>query len=151
MFRPSFAVALASSLCFAACGGPSTPAEAPPPLPPAEEPGATPLTPEDCQAQSGEVLYDKGDGSMAGGCPDGRTQLGMVSGGVEGAVCCAISPGVSPEQPTGKRSPCTMGADQTCNEDPRVSALWGKCTESGVCVCNPGFELSPGGYCRPAS
>ena len=105
---------------------------------------AEPLSPEDCQAQSGEVVHDQG-------CPSGRTQLGMVGPGGEGGICCSMSGAAPAEQPTGKRSPCTFGADQTCNEDPKVSALWGKCTETGVCVCNPGFELSPGGYCRPAS
>ena len=50
--------------------------------------------------------------------------------------------------PSGKRAPCTFGADQTCNEDPRVSAIWGRCTEQGTCECNAGFELAPSGYCR---
>lgn len=51
--------------------------------------------------------------------------------------------------PAGKRVPCTVGADQTCNEDRRVSSLWGRCTEAGTCECKAGFELSPSGYCRP--
>jgi hypothetical protein len=51
--------------------------------------------------------------------------------------------------PAGKRAPCTVGADQTCNEDPSVSSLWGRCTEAGTCECKSGFELSPSGYCRP--
>ena len=50
--------------------------------------------------------------------------------------------------PSGKRAACTFGADQTCNEDPRVSAIWGHCTEHGTCECNAGFELGPSGYCR---
>src|SRR5262245_49967546 len=45
--------------------------------------------------------------------------------------------------PSGKRAPCTLGQDQTCNDDPAVSSLWGHCTELGVCECKPGFELSP--------
>jgi hypothetical protein len=50
--------------------------------------------------------------------------------------------------PSGKRSPCTT--DQSCNGNPSVSALWGHCVkESGVCECNTGFELHPGGYCQP--
>jgi len=115
------------------------------------EPGAKSLSPEECQAQSGEVVTDKGDGSLqAEGCPNGRAQLGTVSG-IEGALCCSLTGAAPSEEPTAKRTPCTLGADQTCNEDPKVSALWGKCTEQGVCVCNPGFELGPGGYCRPAS
>lgn len=55
-----------------------------------------------------------------------------------------------PAPPAGKRAPCTLGQDQTCNGDPSVSALWGKCLPTGTCECNPGFELSPAGYCQPA-
>jgi hypothetical protein len=54
------------------------------------------------------------------------------------------------DAPQGKRAPCTFGADQTCNDDPAVSALWGTCTELGVCECIPGFELSQESKrCRP--
>jgi hypothetical protein len=52
--------------------------------------------------------------------------------------------------PSGKRAPCTLGADQSCNADPAVSALWGRCTELGVCECQPGFVLNPLGLCQPA-
>jgi len=58
---------------------------------------------------------------------------------------------VAPNQATasrGKRAPCTN--DQSCNGDPTVSALWGHCLkERGVCECNAGFQLHPGGFCRP--
>ncbi|MEI9952959.1 MAG: hypothetical protein WDO74_29280 [Pseudomonadota bacterium] len=58
------------------------------------------------------------------------------------------APVPSPAPPRGKRSPCT--SDQSCNRDPSVSALWGHCMkDSGVCECNAGFELHPGGYCQP--
>jgi hypothetical protein len=51
--------------------------------------------------------------------------------------------------PHGKRAPCAN--DQSCNENPAVSALWGRCTEMGICECNPGFERSPtSDLCRPA-
>jgi len=55
----------------------------------------------------------------------------------------------STEAPAGKRPPCTLGADQTCNADPSVSALWGHCTELGVCECREGFVLNPLGTCQP--
>ena len=60
------------------------------------------------------------------------------------------APPSSSNAPSGKRVPCTFGADQTCNDDPKVSSLWGRCTELGACECKPGFELGPSGYCRPA-
>lgn len=55
----------------------------------------------------------------------------------------------APAQPRGKRAPCVFGQDQTCNGNPSVSALWGKCTESGTCQCHEGFALAPSGYCQP--
>lgn len=60
--------------------------------------------------------------------------------------------GAEPAQPVaaphGKRAPCST--DQSCNEDPAVSALWGRCTEMGVCECHEGFERSPtSDLCRP--
>ncbi len=51
--------------------------------------------------------------------------------------------------PSGKRAPCTLGANQTCNDDARESALWGRCTELGVCECVPGFVLNQRGRCQP--
>jgi hypothetical protein len=46
---------------------------------------------------------------------------------------------------------CEVGHDQTCNDDPTVSSLWGHCNE-GQCTCNPGFEQNPDtGRCRPES
>jgi hypothetical protein len=59
------------------------------------------------------------------------------------------SSGVPVAAPHGKRAPCST--DQSCNEDPAVSALWGVCTEMGVCECSEGFERSPtSDLCRPA-
>jgi hypothetical protein len=46
---------------------------------------------------------------------------------------------------------CEPGHDQTCNDDPSISSLWGRC-EAGQCVCNDGFAVHPdSGRCRPAS
>lgn len=57
-------------------------------------------------------------------------------------------PGASGSPARGKRAPCTT--DQSCNDDPAVSALWGRCTPLGVCECKDGFERSPASdLCRP--
>jgi hypothetical protein len=59
-------------------------------------------------------------------------------------------PEASSAPAAGKRSACTT--DQSCNRDPSVSALWGHCAKDrGVCECNAGFELHPGGYCQPVA
>jgi hypothetical protein len=46
---------------------------------------------------------------------------------------------------------CTPGMDQTCNDNPIVSSIWGQCTAEGVCVCNAGFVVNPAtGRCMVA-
>ena len=46
---------------------------------------------------------------------------------------------------------CTFGQDQTCNDSPLVSSLWGRCEEDGTCTCFEGLEVNPEtGRCRPA-
>lgn len=106
------------------------------------------LTLDECRSRPGEVLTDKGDGSLhAQGCPDGRTELGRVRVGLENGLCCApAAPAPPPGAPAGKRAPCTT--DQSCNADESISSLWGKCTALGVCECKPGFELNPRGQCQ---
>jgi hypothetical protein len=105
------------------------------------------LTMVECRSRPGDVLTDKGDGSLhAHGCPDGRQELGKVKVGIENGLCCAPAPSAPP---AGKRAPCAN--DQSCNDDESVSSLWGKCTPLGACECKPGFELNPRGRCgKPA-
>lgn len=71
----------------------------------------------------------------------------------DAASSAASSPATTNDAPAGaprgKRAPCVLGQDQTCNGDPSVSALWGTCTASGTCECKPGFVLAPSGYCQP--
>jgi hypothetical protein len=101
-------------------------------------------------------MTDPGDGSLREkGCPADRTLLGDVRVGLEGGLCCSVSAaGPAPEgpvlggSPQGKRAPCTFGADQTCNADPAVSSLHGRCTEVGTCVCKAPAVLTPGGFCK---
>ena len=111
---------------------------------------STTLTMDECRSRPGEVLTDKGDGSLhRNGCPDGRQELGKVRVGVENGLCCAPAAAAAtppPGPPSGKRAPCTT--DQACNEDESVSSLWGKCTPLGVCECKAGFELNPKGRCQ---
>jgi len=38
---------------------------------------------------------------------------------------------------------CSFGADQTCNDDPRVSSLWGRCLKDATCECHEGFVANP--------
>lgn len=60
----------------------------------------------------------------------------------------AEGPTGAPEGPQGKRAPCVK--DQDCNGDPSLSAIYGRCiADRGVCECNSGFVLHPGGFCQP--
>jgi len=38
---------------------------------------------------------------------------------------------------------CTYGEDQTCNNDPTISAKHGTCGMDGKCTCKDGFVLIP--------
>jgi hypothetical protein len=38
---------------------------------------------------------------------------------------------------------CTPGADQTCNDDPTISALWGHCEADAWCTCNGDLVVNP--------
>lgn len=38
---------------------------------------------------------------------------------------------------------CMPGADQTCNDNPAISSLHGRCLADGTCSCTPGFSKSP--------
>jgi hypothetical protein len=52
--------------------------------------------------------------------------------------------------PTGG-TPCTPGLDQTCNDSPIVSAIYGTCTATGKCVCDSSSfrQLNPAtGRCQ---
>lgn len=38
---------------------------------------------------------------------------------------------------------CEPGADQTCNDDPAISSLHGRCLPDGSCECTAGIEKNP--------
>ena len=74
---------IAFLLTVAACGGSKQPASqqtAP------SEPAAA-MSSDECTEKGGQVRGDIGDGKVA--CTAGERDLGRVSQGIEGAVCCA--------------------------------------------------------------
>jgi hypothetical protein len=97
-------------------------------------PTAEPQTPEEAAPEPAEVTAPRVESTPESGALP-----------VSGAAPEAEAPGGAPQ---GKRAPCTT--DQSCNDDPSVSALWGRCTPLGVCECKEGFERSPtSDLCRP--
>jgi len=78
----------------AACGSKKAPSTTPPDN--SGTPSATndcgvaegaAMTTDQCGCLGGSVRTDPGDGSVR--CDDGQTNLGRVSMGIEGALCCA--------------------------------------------------------------
>lgn len=46
---------------------------------------------------------------------------------------------------------CSFGQDQTCNDNPAASTIYGKCNQFGACECGAEAEWnSQTGKCRPA-
>jgi hypothetical protein len=43
---------------------------------------------------------------------------------------------------------CTLGADQTCNDDLAMSALAGTCLPDGSCACKAGYTKQASGKCK---
>jgi hypothetical protein len=88
----------AIAVVLAGCGPSQPPPKSPPTGDPAEHvPEREALTQEECEAQSGIVIGDIGDGATQRPdyvCPSGRPPLGNITppaGGpipIEGAVCC---------------------------------------------------------------
>lgn len=42
---------------------------------------------------------------------------------------------------------CTFGADQTCNDNPALSSIHGRCTDAGVCACSDAGVNPDSGRC----
>lgn len=53
------------------------------------------------------------------------------------------SPDLPRDAPTEHGQVCTPGADQTCNDEPWASAIWGRCIAGETCICNAGFVVNP--------
>ncbi len=43
---------------------------------------------------------------------------------------------------------CVPKMDQTCNYDPKISSLRGKCNDDSTCTCNPGAMKMANGKCQ---
>ena len=96
---------------------------------------------------NGTLMYTgANDGCLQMPCPDGGAGSGGPSvagnggtggrGGAGGTGADASTAAV-----------CTFGADQTCNDDPRVSSIHGRCTEAGACVCGDAGTNPDSGRC----
>jgi len=89
----------------------------------------------DCAAHGGECIPQ----GQAPKSP--HRQAGPGEGTCAGGDVCWLP--VSTVYPV-----CAQNSD--CNEDPRVSTLWGQCFQ-GVCVCHSGYSVQPDGKCGPTA
>jgi hypothetical protein len=88
----------------------------------------------------------------AGGGAAGNPSFGgngaSASGGGAGVGMAGDASGGTGEP----RGVCTPGVNQTCNDNPAASALWGKCEADATCSCNSGFVVNPAtGRCMPGA
>jgi hypothetical protein len=75
--------------------------------------------------------------------PAGCGAGGAARDGAPDAVEASRDHGLPPGHP------CTPGQDQTCNDDPAMSALAGRCQNNGECLCNGTFSYDWNtGRCR---
>ena len=88
--------------------------------------------------------------ACGGAC--GRSDLDDAFSGTAGAAPATGAAGAGGGA-SGVSFGCAAGdSDQTCNDDPSVSALWGRCLPGGGCACNDGFSYdATTGRCRPGS
>ena len=76
---------------------------------------------------------------LVGACGCAPANSHTVSTCSCGAGC--FLPGYGCAGPAGA---CTVGADQTCNDNPALSSIHGRCVADGRCVCAPGALLASG-------
>ncbi len=91
-----------------------------------------------CMGDGRDAIADVADGGADAG-------VSRPDAGADGG---SSRPDAGPVIDAGSPS-CTFGQDQTCNDDPAISALWGECLSDGTCFCHAGTTRSPStGRCR---
>ena len=104
-----------------------------------------------CTASGGQIssglcctsATDFPNSCLDGACSCSSTNSHTVSICTCGAGC--YLPGYGCVGATGV---CTVGADQSCNNDLTVSMFHGRCLADGRCLCNSGFALLANGKCQ---
>ena len=75
-------------------------------------------------------------------CTNGRFEfLGANDG------CLQITCFHDDHAEAGTAAVCTFGADQTCNDNPRLSSIHGRCTDAGACACGDAGTNPDSGRC----
>jgi hypothetical protein len=95
-----------------------------------------------CITAGGQCLVSSAIGTCARqgppGCvPGGFCCLELVDAG--DAMADAGDAGAATDAP----AVCTPGQDQTCNDNPAISSIHGKCLPDGTCSCSVGPGLNP--------
>jgi hypothetical protein len=92
---------------------------------------------------NGRFIEQDYNGCIQMPCPDGGA--GSTGGaGTTGSAGTGGSGGAA----GGSGAPvCTVGADQSCNDNPALSSLHGHCTDAGVCACSDAGTNPDSGRC----
>ena len=102
----------------------------------------------------GEVSFGGSENEEGGSKTSGGTKTSGGSssrGGTSSNGGALASTGGALASSGGTTSAFFCDGDSSCNDDPRASALWGRCVK-GTCVCNEGFVVNPGtGRCAIGS
>lgn len=132
--------------------------------------GGAPMSGDSVEKSDVRRVYYLGDGTFAGGRfvvwlddKSLETELTIYGSGLpiiqseRGLLTCESTPqkdagsSDSGHQDGGSVAACTPGMDQTCNDDPIVSALWGRCKTDGTCECEDSFIVKTStGRCTPS-
>jgi hypothetical protein len=104
-----------------------------------------------CVATGGEVKSQSCCGSVGdfpNTCSVGACSCALTSSHTVSVCSCptgCFMPGVGCVGAAGK---CTVGMNQTCNDNSALSSIHGRCLTDGRCACNEGYALLASGKCE---
>ncbi|MHB8875437.1 MAG: hypothetical protein ACYC8T_17265 [Myxococcaceae bacterium] len=84
-----------------------------------------------------------GQSCLSGQCQGSAIDAGPCTSNSHCAAGLTCQAGQCKVPPADAGVVCTFGQDWTCNDDPRVSSIWGACTQAGTCQCYSGSQLNP--------
>ena len=77
-------------------------------------------------------------------CLTGACGCALASSHTVSTCNCAVGCFMPAYGCVGPAGTCTVGADQTCNDNPSISSLHGHCVADGRCLCGSGLLLASG-------
>jgi hypothetical protein len=100
-----------------------------------------------CTATGGQVssaLCCNSATDFPNSCLTGACGCAPASSHTVSTCNCAVGCFMPAYGCVGPAGTCTVGADQTCNDNPSISSLHGHCVDDGRCLCGSGLLLASG-------